>query len=126
MVTNTKLAKKVHEQEEETKSLRERLAQLEDKLDHVEEKTDEVKEKFEGKQPEVGVEDEVPTPDPILTEAPFLKALKDMSGKALEDIPLFSGKMEADLVMDWIELMENHFMCDGIIEAQKIRGGNQG
>lgn len=44
-----------------------------------------------------------------------------MSGKSLEGIPLFSEKMELDLVMDWIEGIENHFECDGVNEEQKER-----
>ena len=44
-----------------------------------------------------------------------------MSGKALEGTPLLIRKMEPDLVMDWIEGMENHFECDGITEAQKVK-----
>lgn len=48
----------------------------------------------------MAIEDEEPTPDLVLIEEPFSKALKAMSGKAPEGIPLFSGKMEVDLVMD--------------------------
>ena len=50
-----------------------------------------------------------------------MKELKSLSGKRLEGIPLFSGKMEENLVMDWIEGMENHFECDGVTEAQKVK-----
>ena len=78
-------------------------------MDQVEENIDEIKEKVDGKWLEFFIEDEVPTPYPILIEEPFLKALKAMSGKELEVISLFSGKMEPNLVMDWKEGMENHF-----------------
>lgn len=44
-------------------------------------------------------------PDPTLIEEPLLKALKAMSGKVIEVVPLINGKMEANLVMDWIEGM---------------------
>lgn len=44
-----------------------------------------------------------------------------MSGKYLEGVPLFSGKMEVELVMEWIEGMKNHFECDGVTEAQKAK-----
>ena len=54
-----------------------------------------------------------------MNEELFLKSTKALGGKALEGIPLFSGKMEVDLVMDWIEGMENHFECNGITKAQK-------
>ena len=29
--------------------------------------------------------------------------------------------MELEVVLDWIEGLENHFECDGIIEAQKVK-----
>ena len=44
-----------------------------------------------------------------------------MSGKELEGTPLFSGNMELDLVIDWIEGMESHFECNGVTKAQKVR-----
>ena len=70
-VTNVELAKKMNEQEEENRLLKDRLAQLEEKLDQVEENTDEVKGKVEGKKKEVAIEDEAPTPHPMLQEEPF-------------------------------------------------------
>ena len=94
VITNEELAKKVNEKEEETIFLRDRLSQLDKKLDQVEEKTKEVKDKDEGKKKELAIEDEVPKLDPILIEEPFLKALKALSGKPLECIPTFIGKIE--------------------------------
>ncbi|GLJ19111.1 hypothetical protein SUGI_0343200 [Cryptomeria japonica] len=44
-----------------------------------------------------------------------------MSGKSLEGVPLFSGKMEVESIMEWIEGMENHFECQGVTEAQKVK-----
>ena len=35
--------------------------------------------------------------------------------------PLFSSKMDLDAILDWIEGMENHFECEGVIEAQKVK-----
>lgn len=92
MVTNTKLAKKVEDQEEENRLLRERLTQLELKVDEVDVKAEEEKEMIEGKKKEIPLDDEVPKLDPVLVEEPFLKALKALSGKALEGIPIFNGK----------------------------------
>ena len=115
MVTNAELAKRVEEIDEDNRVLREKLDQLEQALNVM---------RFDGriaKEEEVAKEDRIPEPDPILKEDPFLKALKALSGKTLEGVPLFSGKMEADLVMDWIEGMENHFECDGVTEAQKVK-----
>lgn len=115
MVTNAELAKRVEEIDEDNRVLREKLDQLEQALNVM---------RFDGriaKEEEVAKEDRIPEPDPILKEDPFLKELKALSGKTLEGVPLFSGKMEADLVMDWIEGMENHFECDGVTEAQKVK-----
>ena len=95
--------------------MREKIAQLEQVMRNVQ---------LEGRVPkeeEVAEEDKVPEPDPIFEEEPFLKALKALSGKGLEGIPLFSGKMDPDLVMDWIDGMENHFECDGVTEAYKVK-----
>lgn len=43
-----------------------------------------------------------------------------MSGKYSKGIPLFSVKMEAELVMEWTKVIENHFECEGISEAQRV------
>lgn len=48
MVTNIELEKKVIEQEEENRFLKNRLAQLEEKVNQVEETTKEVKGKAKG------------------------------------------------------------------------------
>jgi hypothetical protein len=66
----------------------------------------------------VAEEDIVLEPDPILQQEPFLKAIKALGGKGLEGVPHFSGKMDIDAVMDWLEGMENHFECEAILEAQ--------
>lgn len=127
MVTNAELAKKVEEQEEDNRLLRERLAELERLLSDVQDKVDRVKDKMEqkeeqeAKEKEIELEEEAPTPDPVIPEEPFLKALKAINSKALEGIPLFSGKMDPDLIMDWIGGMENHFECDGVSNAQKVK-----
>lgn len=39
----------------------------------------------------------------------------------MEGVPLFSGKMDIDAIMDWLEDMENQFECEGILEAQKVK-----
>lgn len=66
-------------------------------------------------------EDIVPKLDAIFLEEPFLKEIKALGGKALEGVPLFSGKMDIDLVRDWLEGMEKHFECEGILDAQNIK-----
>lgn len=121
MVTNAKLAKKVEDQEEEYRALRERLDQLAMKLVEVEVKTEEVHDKVGDKGKMVAIEDEVPIPDPIIEKEPFLKALRAMSGKTLEGVALFSGKMDPDALIEWIEGLANHFECDEITKAHKVK-----
>lgn len=61
--------------------------------------------------------------DPPVAKEPFFKAIKALSGKALEGVPLFNGKMNTEFIMEWTEGMENHFECKGIIKAQKVKVG---
>ena len=67
------------------------------------------------------MEEETPTPDLVLLEEPFLKVIKEINSKSLEGTPLYSGKMDLDLIMEWIEGMENHFECDGVFDAEKFK-----
>ena len=103
------------------------MAQLEQMLSKVQDTTYKVKDKIkkkeekENKQKDTKLEEETTTLDPILLEDPFLKAIKEINSKALEGIPLFSGKMDLDLIMEWIEGMENHFECDGVSNAQMVK-----
>lgn len=69
---------------------------------------------------EVVEEDVVPGPDPVLNEDPFLKDIKVLGGKYLEGVPLFSGNMDIDAFMDWLDGTENPFECEGVSEAQKV------
>lgn len=39
----------------------------------------------------------------------------------MKGVSLFSGKMDIDVVMNWIDGMENHFECEGLLEAQNIK-----
>ena len=65
------------------------------------------------------MEDEVPKLDPPLGEKEsFLKSLKAFGGKILENVSLFHGKMDIEVVL---ESIENYFECEGIINAQKVR-----
>lgn len=103
MVTNTGLSKKVEDQEEENRQLRERLDQLAKKLEAIEDRTKEVNERIDEKEgKDKVVEDEEHEPNLVVEQEPFLKSLKALSGKSLEGIPLFSGKMEPNSVIDWI------------------------
>ena len=121
MVTNVQLAKEVDEQKERNRLLEEALEEVKQKLDAVVMEARKREEEEDGKGKKVAEEDIIPEPNPILQEEPFLKAIKALGGKALEGVPLFSGKMDIDAVMDWLEGMENHFECEGISEAQKVK-----
>lgn len=92
------------------------LGEVQDKADKVKEKIEQ-KEEVEAREKKLELEEEAPTPDLFLPKEPFLKALKTLSSKALEGVPLFSRQMDPDLVVDWIDSIENHFECDGIPEA---------
>ena len=75
---------------------------------------DKVKEKLkdgEEKGKATDLEDEFPKLEPPLQEEKFFKSIKVLGGKTLEGVPLFMGKMGPDLVMEWIEDMENHIDC---------------
>ena len=117
MVTNVQLAKEVDEQKKRNRLLEEALEEVKQKLDAVAKEARKREEEEDGKGKKVAEEDIIPEPDPILQEEPFLKAIKALGGKALEGVPLFSGKMDIDAVMDWLEGMENHFEYEGISEA---------
>ena len=49
-------------------------------------------------------------------EKPFFKALKALGGKTVE-LPMFTGKMDAELVLEWIEALVNHFECEKISKS---------
>ena len=120
MVTNVELAKEVNEQKERNRLLEETLELMRKRLDEVAGKvTGEAESSSKGEV--VAEEDVIPEPDPPIQEEPFLKAIKALSGKALEGVPVFAGKMDTELVMEWIEGMENHFDCEGVTEAEKVK-----
>lgn len=124
MVTNVEIARDLIEQQENNRCLEETMEEMKHKLEEVADTASKMKvqlgeDKDKGKnQIEEDIELE---PNPPLVEEPFLKVLKALSGKAIEGIPMFTGRMDAELVMEWIEGMENHFECDEITEAQKVK-----
>ena len=78
----------------------------------LEEVVDATKKKEEGSKDKgkvIAEEDVIPKPHPSLNEEPLLKAIKSLGGKALEGLPLFSGRMDIDAMMDWVDGMENNF-----------------
>ena len=120
MVTNVELAKEVNEQKERNRLLEEIIELMRKRLEEVVGKV--IGEAESSKKGKVIVEEDViPKLDPPIQEEPFLKAIKALSGKALEGVPIFAGKMDTELVMEWIEGMENHFYYEGVSEAQKVK-----
>ena len=102
------------EKKERKRILEEALEEMKTKLEEVVEaikKEDQEGESSDKGKENIIEEDIIPTLEPPLTEEPFLNAIKALGGKALEGIPLFSGKMDPKLVMEWIQGMENHFEC---------------
>ena len=120
MVTNVELAKEVNEQKERNRLLEETLEVMKKQLEDIADKvTGEAESSNKGKA--IAEEDVIPEPDPPMPEEPFLKAIKALGGKALDGVPVLAGKMDSELVMEWIEGMENHFDCEGVTEAQKVK-----
>lgn len=68
MVTNAELAKKVDDQEDENRLLKERLEQLDQKLGVMEVMTADVSGKIEEKGKMVAIEDEVLILDPVVDQ----------------------------------------------------------
>lgn len=66
-------------------------------------------------------EEEAPTPNLVIAEEPFLRAIKALNQKGLEGVTLFSGKMDIYHVLEWLEGMENYFESENVIEAQKVK-----
>ena len=86
---------------------------MRNKLDDLAETTNKVKEKLKGsvdKDKAMDEEDVIPKYDPLLQEEPFLATNKASGRKYIEGIHLLSGKIDLELVMEWIEEMENHFL----------------
>lgn len=117
MVTNVELAKEVDEKkrimDEKTRILDEAIEEMKEKLKEVVEvalmKEDGETSTSKGKK-KVYIEDEVPEPNPPLGENdPFIKVLKTLGGKSLESIQMFHGKMDVEVVLEWIESIKNHF-----------------
>ena len=82
--------------------MKDKLKEIEDAaLARKDEDTSKGKEK-------VDLEDEIPEHDPWHGEQePFLNALKEFRGKILENVSLFHGKMDVEVVLEWIESIEN-------------------
>ena len=106
MVTNVELGKEVDEQktliEEKTRILDEAIEEMKDKLKEMEDETQEKESeclRINGGKKKL--EDEIPELDLSLGKGePFLRALKALGGKSLENVSLFHGKMDAEVVLE--------------------------
>ena len=50
----------------------------------------------------------------------FLKLWRLWGGKPTK-LPRFTGKTDAELVLEWIEALENHFECEKVLESQQVK-----
>lgn len=74
---------------------------------------------------EQGGEEETPRQEVELPvdQREFFEVLKSIgreSSLGKDDIPRFSGKMNVEEVMDWIEALNNHFECKETLENKKV------
>lgn len=94
------------------------LAEFASKLEHMQN----VVEKKEMKE-DMEEEEEVPDDEEdelSENEKPLIKDLKALGGKPTE-LPMFTGKVDAELVLEWIEALENHFECEKVSESQQVK-----
>ncbi|XP_059063819.1 uncharacterized protein LOC131856278 [Cryptomeria japonica] len=74
-----------------------------------------------------GDEDETPRKEEEAVptdQRPLLNALKSMERRTMDgklELPIFSGKMDPNLVMDWIEALTSFFECEDILEHQRVK-----
>ena len=52
----------------------------------------------------------------------MLEALERVGRKDQRlDLPMFSGKLNPEECMDWIEELDSHFECDNVPENQRVK-----
>lgn len=73
-----------------------------DKLKEIEDATQAKEERdYSNGKEKVSLEDEVPKPNPQHGEQePFIKALKAFGGNSVENVSLFHGKMDVEVVLE--------------------------
>ncbi|XP_057835307.2 uncharacterized protein LOC131045734 [Cryptomeria japonica] len=116
-ITNVELARIVREQKAANAALTKRLQELEKKVD---------KDKESESGDDEGSEEEKDDTDQDVPadQRPFLNALRTMGRRTMDektDLPVFSGKMNADLALDWIEALTSFFECEDIPEKQRVK-----
>ena len=52
----------------------------------------------------------------------MLEALERVGRKdQRSDLPMFSGKLNLEECMGWIEALDNHSKCDNVLESQRVK-----
>lgn len=117
MVTNAELEKKMQEQEKINKWLLDEFEKMKGQM--------EKKSKVSLEKEEEGEEEDTPKQEVVNLPADqryFIEALERVGKKdAKGDLPIFLGKMDVDVVVDWIKALNNHFECENIVEKDKVK-----
>lgn len=50
-----------------------------------------------------------------------LKSVARRTSYSKSDLPMFSGKMDPNLVMEWVDALEGFFECDEIPENHRVK-----
>lgn len=116
-VINVELARMIQENREENDQLRKLIKNLEGRLErggpNGSEEVGEEEENPQGQE-----EEEVPTEHRYQFDA--LKSMERRTMDQKSNLAIFSGKMDVDGVMDWIESLNNFFECEDIADNQKV------
>ena len=55
--------------------------------------------------------------------ARFVKVIRSGDAKGRSELPLYSGKMDDEELIDWFSCMDNYFEFDNIVDKEKVRIG---
>ena len=54
----------------------------------------------------------------------LVRTLKSMERRTMDEkleLPIFSGKMDSKVVMDWLDALNSFFVCEEILEHEKVK-----
>ena len=51
----------------------------------------------------------------------FVKVIKSGDKRAREDLPMYGGKMDDEVLIDWFNAMEFFFECEDVEEGHKLK-----
>lgn len=110
-MTNVELAKLVREQMAENRRMKEEMERLKNLVDKGGEEEHE--------------EEETPREERLDPEearmAKLLKAVKSGDSKTRTDLPMYEGKMDDEILLDWFSALENHFDCEDVEDKFKVK-----